>query len=229
MAGHSKWSNIKHKKQIKDIKKSKLFSKLANDIKNSFNKSTNDVENNLELKKVVDKALSKNMSKDIINNILSNNKIVGQEKIFYAATGNDGVYFIIECFDLNKNKIVGELRYLLNKYDLTLISFKSVDYLFFKYIKVKIFDKYNDKLIFDYICTNIFYDSYDNFFILTASEIKKIILLFKLFNINFDVTNYFYPKKSVNLLNEKIFKMKELIIKLKDYNYVTNIFYNFIL
>lgn len=227
MAGHSKWANIKHKKKLNDVKKSKLFSKLANDIKASTINSNSDLKNNFKLKKAVDKALSSNMSKSIIKNIIAQEVQSTHEKSTYAGASENGIYLVIECFNLNKNRIVGELRFLLNKYGMELVQFKSISYLFLKCTKFVLSTYYNEKILFRFLNSYDFNEILDDRILLDFENSKNLNLIIKNLQIDFDAYDNFYPKNLLVLDDVMYSKIYELISKLKKYNYVSNIFYNF--
>ncbi len=66
MAGHSKWANIKHKKQKEDRRRAKLFSKLSKRIAVAAREGGGDPEMNAELRMVIDKARDNNMPNENI-------------------------------------------------------------------------------------------------------------------------------------------------------------------
>lgn len=227
MAGHSKWANIKHKKKANDIKKSKLFSKLANNIKTSIIDSNIDIKSNSKLKKAIDDALANNMSKDIINNILYNENTIIQEKVTYAANSNEGFIFIIECFNSNKNRIIGELRCILNQYNINLIPLKDIEYLFNRYCKINFLNIYNNKYVIDYFNNKIQLDLIDNNLFLKIEESKIFFSELKLLNMSFTSNIFFYPKNLMLIDDISLKRMKDLISKLKKISYISNIFFNF--
>jgi len=147
MAGHSKWSNIRHKKKIKDKRKSKLFSKLTNNINNSIKHGGNNLKHNTKLKNAISKALQNNVSKSVIENIVnkSNKKIHIYET--YASYFSSGCILVFECEKDNKNKILYKLKEILNKYCISIISLKSIDHIFNKLGKISFLDNYNEKFI----------------------------------------------------------------------------------
>lgn len=226
MAGHSRWSNIKHKKKNNDIKKSKLFSKLANDII-SANNSNNDVNDNYKLKKAVDKALAKNMNKSIINNIITSNVSSLDNKSIYSAVGENGASIIIECLNANKNRIIGELRCILNQYFFNLVSFKSIEYMYIKYEKILFLDELNDKFLFYYLNSFILKDLDKNTIVCETIFTKYIFLSLKKLNIKFSSYQIFLTKNSLNLCFTDIARFNSMISKLKSLPYVNNLFYNF--
>lgn len=227
MAGHSKWSNIKHRKKTNDLKKSKLFSKLANDIRLSVSDSNPDINANFKLKKAVDKALSNNMSKSIINNIISNLDQSACGKNIYSAVGDFGISIIIECFNSNKNRIIGELRCLLNQYNMTLVSLKSIEYTYLKYDKICLLEEYNDKFLFYYFGYFFFKEIYNNTILLNNDLSKNLYFFLKKNNIKFEVSQILYPKIIVKLDDSSYNKFFKMISELKKLSYVSNVFCNF--
>jgi len=66
MAGHSKWANIKHKKERTDAKRGKIFTKIGREIAVAVKEGGPDPNNNSKLKDVIAKAKSNNMPNDNI-------------------------------------------------------------------------------------------------------------------------------------------------------------------
>lgn len=227
MAGHSKWSNIKHRKQSNDLKKSKLFSKLANDIRISVSNTNLDINSNFKLKKAVDKALSNNMSKDVINNIISSLDTTSQIKNVYSAIGDNGVSIIIECFDYNKNRMIGEIRCVLNQYNMALVPFKSIEYTYFKIDKFFLTSDYNDKLLFYYLDELSLTDIFNNYIYSNIDESKNLFSLLKVLDIDFEVCKILYSKNIIKLDSSNHNKFCNMIIELEKLPYIANIFSNF--
>ncbi|MGL5710185.1 MAG: YebC/PmpR family DNA-binding transcriptional regulator, partial [Cetobacterium sp.] len=64
MAGHSKWSNIKHRKGAQDIKRGKIFTKLGKELTIAAKEAGGDPNFNPRLRLAIDKAKAANMPKD---------------------------------------------------------------------------------------------------------------------------------------------------------------------
>lgn len=227
MAGHSKWANIKHKKKVNDVKKSKLFSKLANDIKLSVNESNKDIQTNIKLKKAIDKALSNNMSKNIINNIISSSEVISQNKSIYSVIGKNSVSIIVECFDFNKNRMIGELRHLFSQYDMNLVSFKSIEYMYLKYEKISLLSEYNDRIILINFNDMFLIKAVNNYMYVDILISKSVFFILKKIDLEFDACQIFYPKNCLKLTCDTLYKLNELLLKLKKFTYIANLFYNF--
>lgn len=133
MAGHSKWAQIKHQKAIADKKRGILFSKLANAITIAAKEGSNP-ETNFKLRLAIEKAKSVNMPQENIERAIkrATKTLEGEklEKIQYEAYGPGGVAFLIEVITDNRNRTVGTLRHIFNKYGGNLASTGSVKWMF---------------------------------------------------------------------------------------------------
>ncbi len=120
MSGHSKWSTIKRAKEIKDNKRSGLFTKLSKAIAVAA-RDGSDLDMNFKLKMAVDRAKSLSMPKDNIERAIKRGS--GEdtseriESIIYEGYGPDGVALIIEVLTDNKNRTVSNIKHILNKHN----------------------------------------------------------------------------------------------------------------
>ncbi len=117
MAGHNKWSKIKHKKAVTDAQKSKVFSKLAKLISNESKKCGGDMDSP-GLRAVIEKARAANMPKDNIERAVKKGagKDAGaDEEVLYETYGPGGVAIIIFAITDNKNRTTPEIRHILSK------------------------------------------------------------------------------------------------------------------
>lgn len=117
MAGHNKWSKIKHKKAITDAKKSKVFSKHIKSIQIESRLADGDVSSP-GLRSAIDAAKKDNVPKDNIERAIK--KGVGgegneMERITYEAYGPGGVALVIEVLTDSRNRATAEVRHILNK------------------------------------------------------------------------------------------------------------------
>lgn len=136
MAGHSKWSNIKHRKAAQDAKRGKIFTKLIREINVSAREGGGDPETNPRLRAAIDKALSNNMKRDTIDTAIKRGtgEMEGDnvEELTYEGYGPNGVAILLECMTDNKNRTVSEVRYAFSKHGGNLGTDGSVAYLFNK-------------------------------------------------------------------------------------------------
>ena len=136
MAGHNKWSQIKHKKAKTDAQKGKVFSKMARELTTAARTGGGDPDLNARLRLAIQKAKDANMPNDNITRAIE--KGVGggdgqqMEEILYEAYGPDGVAFLIDVLTDNKNRTVANLRALLTRANGSLANKGAVSYQFDK-------------------------------------------------------------------------------------------------
>ncbi|MDO4563278.1 MAG: YebC/PmpR family DNA-binding transcriptional regulator [Clostridia bacterium] len=120
MSGHSKWSNIKHRKEKSDAQRAKIFTKIGREIAVIVKQGGSDPESNSKLKDAIVKARSNNMPNDNIQRCIS--KAAGEgsgndyEDIVYEGYGPKGVAVIVETLTNNRNRTAGEMRHYFDKY-----------------------------------------------------------------------------------------------------------------
>jgi len=119
MAGHNKWSKVKHIKGAADAKRSKLFSKLAKEITVAARDGGGDVELNARLRQAVGNAKKQSLPGDTIERAIKKGtgeiEGVAYEEACYEGFGAGGVAFIVEVITDNKNRSFSDLRTLFNK------------------------------------------------------------------------------------------------------------------
>ena len=134
MSGHSKWSQIKHKKALTDAKRGKLFSKMARLITVAAREKGGDPASNPKLRMAIDKARSFNMPHENIERAVKRGtgdlEGVKIEEFILEAYGPAGAALIIEGKTDNKNRTVSELKHLLSQHDGKLANPGSVLWLF---------------------------------------------------------------------------------------------------
>ena len=115
MSGHSKWSQIKHKKGVADQKKGQLFSKLSKVISMAARRGA-DPEMNIELKNAIEKAREANMPKENIERAIkrvSDKNAAQLEELIIEAVGPESLALIITAITDNKNRTMGEVKNIL--------------------------------------------------------------------------------------------------------------------
>ena len=114
MSGHSKFANIKHKKEKNDAKKGKIFTVIGREIVIAVKEGGPDPNNNSKLRDVIAKAKANNMPNDTIDRGIK--KAAGDsnadnyERITYEGYGPIGVAIIVETLTDNKNRTAGNVR-----------------------------------------------------------------------------------------------------------------------
>lgn len=134
MSGHSKWANIKTRKEGQDKKKGKNFSKIAKLIEIAARKG-GDPETNPTLRLTIEKARSFNMpNENVIRAIKKGsgeNKEDGQlEEGLYEAYGPEGSQLIIETITDNKNRTLSDVRHIITEHGGRLAESGSVKWNF---------------------------------------------------------------------------------------------------
>ena len=119
MSGHSKFANIKHKKEKNDAKKGKIFTKLGREIAVAVKEGGADPENNSRLRDIVAKAKANNMPNDTIDRSIKkaagDANAVNYESITYEGYGPSGVAIIVEALTDNKNRTASNVRSAFTK------------------------------------------------------------------------------------------------------------------
>ena len=120
MSGHSKWNNIKRKKEKTDGAKARIFTKIGREIAVAVREGgSGDPNVNSKLKDCIAKAKANNVPNDNIVRIIK--KAVGDgdknnyENIFYEGYGPSGVAVIVETLTDNRNRTAGDLRHYFDK------------------------------------------------------------------------------------------------------------------
>ena len=119
MSGHSKFANIKHKKEKNDAKKGKIFTIIGREIVIAVKEGGPDPANNSKLRDVIAKAKSNNMPNDTIERGIK--KAAGDanadnyERITYEGYGPNGIAIIVETLTDNKNRTAANVRSAFTK------------------------------------------------------------------------------------------------------------------
>ena len=136
MSGHSKWHTIKHKKGAADAKRGKVFTRIIKELTVAARNGGGDPGTNPRLRTIIADAKSVNMPADNIKKAIQRGTGelpgVTYEEITYEGYGPGGAALIIECMTDNKNRTVGEVRHLLEKYNGNLGASGSVAWMFSK-------------------------------------------------------------------------------------------------
>lgn len=118
MAGHSKWANIKHKKDRADKQKGKIFSRIAKEIISAVKVGGPDPKANPRLRLAIAKAKAANMPNDNVDRNIKKASSADQsdyESLTYEIYGHGGVGLIVEAMTDNKNRTASDMRIATNK------------------------------------------------------------------------------------------------------------------
>ena len=134
MSGHSKWNNIKRKKEATDGAKAKVFTKIGREIAVCVKEGGGDPNNNSKLRDLIAKAKSNNEPNDNIDRIIK--KAMGDgdktnyEANIYEGYGPCGVAVIVETLTDNKNRTAGDIRHYFDKFGGNLGTTGCVSFMF---------------------------------------------------------------------------------------------------
>ncbi|MGI9322551.1 MAG: YebC/PmpR family DNA-binding transcriptional regulator [Pseudomonadales bacterium] len=136
MAGHSKWSNIKHRKGRQDARRAKAFTKIIRELTVAARDGGGSIDDNPALRTMVDKAKSAQMPKDTIERAITRGA-GGQDgsdlvTLTYEGYGPGGTAILVETMTDNRNRTVSEVRHAFTKAGGNLGTDGSVAYLFDK-------------------------------------------------------------------------------------------------
>ena len=119
MAGHSKWANIKHRKEAQDNKKGKIFTKIARELTVAAKIGGGDPASNSRLRLALDKARASNMPKDNVERAVKKGTGEGNDQIFeditYEGYAPGGVGILVKTLTDNRNRTIMEVRTVITK------------------------------------------------------------------------------------------------------------------
>ena len=119
MSGHSKWNNIKRKKEKTDAAKAKIFTKIGREIAVIVKTGGANPSENSKLKDAIAKAKATNVPNENIERIIKNAAGDGEannyEELIYEGYGPCGVAVVVETLSDNRNRTAGEMRHYFDK------------------------------------------------------------------------------------------------------------------
>ncbi len=119
MSGHSKWANIKNKKEKTDSQRGKIFTKIGRELAIAVKEGGADPANNSKLRDVIAKAKAANMPNDNISRSIK--KAAGEgsgvnyEEATYEGYGPANMAVIVQVVTDNRNRTAAEMRHIFDK------------------------------------------------------------------------------------------------------------------
>ena len=237
MSGHSKWSTIKHQKGVKDARRGKIFSKLAMQIALGA-KAGADLSMNPALRLVVAEAKRAGMPKDNIDRAIlrGSGKAGGAElkEAVYEAYGVSGAAMVIKTITDNSNRILAEIRGVLNKYGGKLAGQGAVAYQFSQMGEIAIGKNLvsnKDELELELIDQGLedWIDADDRFIVHTQAEnltrIAKFLAEHKIEPLAQKII--LKPANFLELSDDLVKKNQVILEKLEELDDVQEVFVNF--
>jgi len=134
MAGHNKWSKVKHIKAVVDAKRGKIFSKFSKELTLAAKLGGSSPELNARLRTAILNARAQNMPNDNIERAIK--KGAGElegaalEEVVYEGYGPGGAAMLVEVVTDNRNRAVNDIKVLFGKNNGTFADAGSVAYQF---------------------------------------------------------------------------------------------------
>lgn len=180
MSGHSKFANIKHKKEKNDAAKGKIFTIIGREIAVAVKEGGPDPNNNSRLRDVIAKAKANNMPNDTIDRGIKraagDDNAVNYEHVTYEGYGPGGIAIIVEALTDNKNRTASNVRNAFTKGNGSLGTSGCVSYMFDQKGQIIIDREECDREADDLMMTALdagaedFSEEEDSFEILTAPD-----------------------------------------------------------
>ena len=133
MSGHSKWNNIKRKKEKTDAQKAKVFTKIGREIAVAVKEGGVEPSSNSKLRDLIAKAKANNVPNDNIDRVIKkagSNDGKDYETIVYEGYGPSGIAVIVECLTDNRNRTAADMRHYFDKFGGNMGQSGCVSYLF---------------------------------------------------------------------------------------------------
>lgn len=228
MSGHSKFANIKHKKEKNDAVKGKIFTRIGREIAVAVKEGGADPNNNSKLKDIIAKAKANNMPNDTIDRSIKkaagDGNSVNYEFVTYEGYGPNGTAIIVEALTDNKNRTAANVRNAFTKGNGNVGTQGCVSFMFDKKGQI-IIDKEECNLDADEIMmialesgAEDFNEEEDSFEVLTApetfSEVRETLEKAGIKMVEAEVT--MIPQTYVALTDENDIKMIQRTFDLLD-------------
>lgn len=239
MSGHSKFANIKHKKEKNDAAKGKIFTVIGREIAVAVKEGGADPANNSKLRDVIAKAKAANMPNDTIDRGIKkaagDANSVNYENLTYEGYGPAGVAIIVETLTDNKNRTASNVRAAFSKGNGNIGTPGSVSFMFDKKGQI-IIDKEDCDLSADDLMmialdagADDIKEEEDSFEILTAEEdfdaVEKALKDEGIPMVSAEVT--MIPQNYVKVTDETTMKQINRILDiLDDDDDVQNVYHN---
>ncbi|MBP8968927.1 MAG: YebC/PmpR family DNA-binding transcriptional regulator [Lachnospiraceae bacterium] len=239
MSGHSKFANIKHKKEKNDAAKGKIFTIIGREIAVAVKEGGPDPNNNFKLATVIAKAKANNMPNDTIERGIK--KAAGEggnvnyEYITYEGYGPSGIAIIVDTLTDNKNRTAANVRAAFTKGSGNIGTPGCVSFMFDKKGQIIIDKEEIDMSADDLMMTALdagaedFNEEDDSYEILTDpdafDEVNKKLLDAGIPMLSAEVT--MIPQNYVELKNEDDVKLLQRILDILDEDDdVQNVYHN---
>ena len=228
MSGHSKFANIKHKKEKNDAAKGKMFTIIGKEIAIAVREGGPDPNNNSKLRDVIAKAKANNMPNDTIERGIKkaagDGGNINYEAMTYEGYGPSGIAIIVSTLTDNKNRTAANVKHAFSKGAGNIGTPGCVSYMFDKKGQIVIdkeeFEGDPDELMMAALDAGAedFQEEDDSFTVLTDpdsfSEVREALEAAAIPMADAEVT--MIPQTYVDLSNEDDIKNMNKILELLD-------------
>ncbi|MEZ4357047.1 MAG: YebC/PmpR family DNA-binding transcriptional regulator [Eubacteriales bacterium] len=237
MSGHSKWANIKRRKEGVDAKRGKIFTKIGREIAVAVKEGGSNPDANSKLKDVIAKAKANNMPNDTIARSIS--KAAGElgkinyEDVIYEGYGVSGVAVIVEVLTDNRNRTASDVRHIFDKCGGSLGATGCVSWMFEKK-GIMLVEKDpsvdEESLMMTALDAGINdFDGDDDFYELTVSpeDFSKVRQTLEENGVSFysaEVT--LVPNNTISIDEESADKIQNMLDMFEDNDDVQNVYHN---
>lgn len=220
MSGHSKFANIKHKKEKNDAAKGKIFTIIGREIAVAVKEGGPDPANNFKLAQVIAKAKANNMPNDTIDRGIKkaagDGNAVNYEHVTYEGYGPSGIAIIVEALTDNKNRTAANVRSAFTKGNGSIGTQGCVSFMFDEKGQI-IIDKEECEMSADDLMmaaldagAEDFSEEEDSFEILTAPE-------------DFDAVYKALQENKVEMASAEVTMIPQNYVTLTDENAIKNL------
>lgn len=235
MSGHSKWANIKHRKDKADKAKGKIFSRIAKEIISAVKQGGPDPKSNTKLRLAIQKAKENNFPNDNIERNIKKASSSDQsdyQVLTYELYGFGGVGIIVDIMTDNKNRVSSDIHIATNKCGGNIAAPGAVSYNFEKkgVLQIPKKDLSEDELFSLSIEAGAEdFDKQDEYFIISTApeDLYKVRENLKQKNIICEEASFeMVPKNLVECSKENIEKNNKLIDWLENIDDVDAVYHN---
>ena len=238
MSGHSKWNNIKRKKEKTDAQKAKIFTRIGKEMAVAIRAGGPNPNNNGKLRDLIAKAKANNVPNDNIERIIkkfSADDSINYEEITYEGYGAAGVAVIVETATDNRNRTAGNIRSYFSKFHGNMGQNGCVSFMFTEKGLIEIVDEDKeideDKLMEDALEAGAAdFEGEDGYYSIYTEldDLSSVTEALQSLGYKIDSSDRaMIPSTYVDVTDEEDVKMLELLLeKLDDDDDVQNVFHN---
>lgn len=237
MAGHNKWSKIKNKKGVADVKKGKMFTKVGRQITVAVKEGGENPEYNAALQSAIEDAKAINMPNKNIERAIKaasqNLDSANFEHVLYEGYGPEGIAIIVEGLTDNRNRTAPEIRHAFDKYEGNLGTDGSVVFMFDRLGVIQLKGKnYNQEdlmeLALEANADDVVEEDGVSEIFTSVEDFHQAKQVIKSKGYEIENSQIMYLPKMTNLVNdpEKKKLLESLIETLEDNDDVQNVYHN---